>query len=1300
VSDYEHRSDVDEGPDMLQGDDALAAFSFLLAQTLQNEPALTRWSDVEDVVTYVEQVKNFLQGVFKGAEWPQMYVTPDMVDCPTTDGVVNVLLDAMREPVPLGDDMMTAALGCIVLTKLSDRRIVRFFEHIRHKVEEQMQRRVEEALGKAHAPTAHVPATKDSQQDVESEGEDAFAAEAAIINLGGAEVAADAGINVVTLEEFKGLDANSIQEVRESWEFFVAQSKTKQAAGEAIFVAIFESAPSLQALFTTPRAVQAMRFVSSLNGFVMALDNPRELKVLVETIGFSHLQYEVTVPRVVFFRDAILELFSMEMGTRWTDTCFEAWRELLNYMGGAIIYCKAHYNGRLHILLDSWRRVNQARDARLRAELEEKEAAQRKAMELASGEMSGAGHSGEAGNEDGSRLGKMRQAGKKMGRRFRRRSSDDGAGSHSGSNTPTGRSEEPKDGHSKDDLDGSEGENSNEVQKIVQEETKAEKKARKTMDVPTTFQEMFEFNAAVVGLRNISWHREILNSFGDIVTNVAISSRLQEECQVLALRITSCTKALKAPVNLSEFKSCMLAALRALLPKVWDSAHEIAWAWLWENVERLLRTILGLPPVWQTHLEKAMQEWGPEVRGDLCRDIYVRFFDLCPAGQDFFKQSNTRLHFIASQVLEMPLAIFKDPWGLVEEISGVGLRHVGYGIPTEQLGPFVTSWIEVFATSTEDETAVEAFRWSLGLIAKILVRTINEGSTIVMKAVNQNNPRMLRKALIAAPRGQRAEWVLNVQVGTQQISPLLWAIQSGSLEAAKAIIKDLLTIRADREKYYYGVEAIFRRHDDIVGKLVEQARSLVPTLFDGLIWRSRHTRSGLRRVNFYVQHLVNDTNGNLAEGIKSICAAQDQKMISHPVLTLVSDTLWTGVVKRQFILSKLGFLFGLFVFLMCQAILPKYTEEIPELRWVIFVGRMVNYVFSMVRLGFYHSSQFGRSYVMGDVIRVCRVPIPAYLKEAKSAANFLVILMLCCMWITEPMLFCAGNSDNWPTEECEASEPVMIYYTVFSMLAMMLQWLLLTDMAAFTTKLSAFVLVCKHVLSEVGRFLFAMVFLLVTFSSSITCLQHEKHEFRDVTAAANCLFAITVGLYEGDYREFSDTPVLLGAVFFFVTLSAILLINLLIAQLNCSYEYVYADMMGFARLTRATLIVDTLATTPTHRWTRFLATLRFDMPVEFDEGDVGLSGAIQVKEPASLNPVTIDSIIRYGGSCSEGQPWPEESSKDSDDRFERVERSMAATLKKLSTVKQSASGSGGMSGDFSGEQHMSASVEDYFSQED
>ena len=48
--------------------------------------------------------------------------------------------------------------------------------------------------------------------------------------------------------------------------------------------------------------------------------------------------------------------------------------------------------------------------------------------------------------------------------------------------------------------------------------------------------------------------------------------------------------------------------------------------------------------------------------------------------------------------------------------------------------PYVTSAIRaVEKTAGDKPVALEAFRWSLGLISKAIVQTIHEGSTIVMK---------------------------------------------------------------------------------------------------------------------------------------------------------------------------------------------------------------------------------------------------------------------------------------------------------------------------------------------------------------------------------------------------------------------------------------------------------------------------------------------------------------------------------------------------------------------------------------
>jgi hypothetical protein len=258
------------------------------------------------------------------------------------------------------------------------------------------------------------------------------------------------------------------------------------------------------------------------------------------------------------------------------------------------------------------------------------------------------------------------------------------------------------------------------------------------------------------------------------------------------------------------------------------------------------------------------------------------------------------------------------------------------------------------------------------------------------------------------------------------------------------------------------------------------------------------------------------------------------------------------------------------------------------------------------------------------------------------------------------------------------------------MIAMAMHWVLIVDMAVFSTKLSAFLLVCTTVLSEVGRFLIALAFLLLTFGSAISCLRREHAEFKDVQTSFMSLLAITLVMMPRDYRELQTDPPLLFAIFVFVVASVILLLNLLIAQLNCSYEFIYQDMVGFARLRRAAVIVESLETCSPFRWQRFTKSLKLDQRVEFNEGDLGLAGAIPMNEPASLNPITHETIFRYGGTCSPEMRWPEDRQdrKNKQDRFERIEALVRKAAKKVGKNSQSYSGGGtsGSSGLMSGDQ--------------
>ena len=80
------------------------------------------------------------------------------------------------------------------------------------------------------------------------------------------------------------------------------------------------------------------------------------------------------------------------------------------------------------------------------------------------------------------------------------------------------------------------------------------------------------------------------------------------------------------------------------------------------------------------------------------REVYARLFVLALAAQDFFKQSATQLHYIADKL------VIKEPARMVEQISALGLRYVGFGIPADLFGPLVAACL----TSESREAVGEA----------------------------------------------------------------------------------------------------------------------------------------------------------------------------------------------------------------------------------------------------------------------------------------------------------------------------------------------------------------------------------------------------------------------------------------------------------------------------------------------------------------------------------------------------------------------------------------------------------------
>lgn len=323
---------------------------------------------------------------------------------------------------------------------------------------------------------------------------------------------------------------------------------------------------------------------------------------------------------------------------------------------------------------------------------------------------------------------------------------------------------------------------------------------------------------------------------------------LQEECDLLAINLITKSNS----INFERFKPVMLAALRSLLPKQWSTSHEGAWEWLWLTVSRNLNESTMKVRAFKPFNVKMFSTLQEEQLDRFRANIFTEFFARSQASQDLFKQSQTRLRYIADRVLQSSSDMFqKNKDETLDDLSALGLRHVGYGIPIELFGPFVEVCVEVmrpliaeFPNSIEstkmvwcpkdrahqlpeneipEHMMIEGFRWSIGLTARVLVRTIMDGSTAVMQAIHFDDSKRLRRALQDAPRVERFVWQLAVEVGSQSISPLFWALRSGAHDTAKTMIQDILTIRADRDNYYFGADELFKYQPNIADNVLREA---------------------------------------------------------------------------------------------------------------------------------------------------------------------------------------------------------------------------------------------------------------------------------------------------------------------------------------------------------------------------------------------------------------------------------------------------------------------------------------------
>jgi len=274
-------------------------------------------------------------------------------------------------------------------------------------------------------------------------------------------------------------------------------------------------------------------------------------------------------------------------------------------------------------------------------------------------------------------------------------------------------------------------------------------------EVPNTFAEMCQLNATMIGA-NLSFIKLVQECFEGLVsaTVKGDEGRLELESNLITLRLN---KDVVGDFRLSDFKTCMLASLRSLLPESWSIAHEQAWIGMWEAVEKIVMSSMALPKKYEKAVHKLVSDMGEEEQKKFGLKAFNRLFDAHPKTEDYFITSNSRLSVLMSIALKMSNDMYREPTRMVNETTSLGLRHIMYNIPTVFFEPFVSAIVEELKTISTDALAIEGVEWSLTQIACIMVYTIDEGSNPLLRAVIANSKKDVKAALSGVARKDRAE---------------------------------------------------------------------------------------------------------------------------------------------------------------------------------------------------------------------------------------------------------------------------------------------------------------------------------------------------------------------------------------------------------------------------------------------------------------------------------------------------------------------------------------------------------------
>uniref|UniRef100_A0A7S0U4W9 Globin domain-containing protein n=2 Tax=Hemiselmis andersenii TaxID=464988 RepID=A0A7S0U4W9_HEMAN len=680
----------------------------------------------------------------------------------------------------------------------------------------------------------------------------------------------------------------------------------------------------------------------------------------------------------------------------------------------------------------------------------------------------------------------------------------------------------------------------------------------------------------------------------------------------------------------------------------WTDDQSEAWSWCWEVLSADIAKTIRAQEL--RHVQLVRDSWeavkASKSSVDLGDLFYTDLQEEAPQVIHLFQRPRKMQAYLFIQAMELIVRFGEDPASFFDELKPLVIRHIKYGVRSQYMKPFGIVLMRTMEHVlgplwTTDVSAAWKSLWTR--CSCVVSRSLNVGTNLITVSIVNGDLCQLRRAVACAPRCDRAKWIVQVQVNGSVLSPLYWAVRDCKYAMARFMLRDLLTIRADREEYYYGAHLLFESHPDLVSALCRESPQLVSTLFDGLMWHSQAVEKGKVRVNYYIGELYGAPEGDpWASPLAVFCAEGKPWMFDHPVLDKVLQLKW-GRLKLLFFAEQTVFALILVLFMV------GFVDGASELTCSQHTVNLRRAVASMsgivllVMLVLMHVQI--RS---GQCVRI--QPLPKL-----PSISFVTPRLLANKWNTSRFIACVliiiaalSGHCNQGTSRSDQGSTWNMHVEAW---AGLLLWIQFSQILVTSTRLSALIYTVGILLSDVVRLLLVILILLVAFAAYLTCLSNEG--FGEFGQSILSLVRVSIEVSKPDLIEVGGWSLFM--LLFFVTFIQVGMLSILVAQLSLSYETTSQDKTGYAKMNKAFVVVEIESVLSQAMRTRIYDVFAFDQPLEFDSGDLGPTGGVQVRENAAVrsHPTYVpDRILRFPGDADPKEPWPEQESDSEDEWME------------------------------------------------